>query len=165
MKSFDTINHEILINKMECLGFFKDVILCFKSYLSNRKFKANLSKTFSEPEKLWCGVTPGPILGLLLFLLYINDMPQAVKCELPLYAYDTCLIYQRNDIKETEIQLDKNSSLICDCFVGNKLSIHFGEDNTILKSIRFSSERKIKKTSPWNIQYKDTKIKQYSKVP
>ena len=52
MKSFDTINHEILINKMECLGFSKEVILCFKSYLSNRKFKANLSKNFSEPGKL-----------------------------------------------------------------------------------------------------------------
>ena len=66
-------------------------------------------------------------------------MPQAVKCELPLHADDTCLIYQRNDIKEIEIQLDKNSSLICNCFVDNKLSIHFGEDKTILKSIRFSS--------------------------
>ena len=66
-------------------------------------------------------------------------MPQAVKCELPLYADDTCLIYQRNDIKEIEIQLDKNFSLICNCFVDNKLNIHFAEDKTILQSIRFSS--------------------------
>ena len=161
-KAFDTINHEILINKMEFLGFSKSVTLWFKSYLSNRKFKVNLNQTFSEPGDLLCGVPQGSILGPLLFLLYINDMPQSVNCELLLYADDTCLIFQHNDIKEIEIQLNKNFSLICDWFVDNKLSIHFGEDKT--KSILFSSKRKIKKAIPLNIQYKDIKIKQYSKV-
>ena len=89
-------------------------------------------------------------------------MPQAVKCELLLYARDSCLIFRHNDLKEIEIQLNKNFSLICDWFVDNKLSIHFGEDKT--KSILFSSKRKIKKASPLNIQYKDIKIKQYTKV-
>ena len=51
-KAFDTINHEILINKMEFLGFSKNVILWFKSYLSHRKFKVNLNKSFSEPGQL-----------------------------------------------------------------------------------------------------------------
>ena len=102
------------------------------------------------------------ILGPLLFLFYINDMPQSLNCELLLYADDTCLIFQHNDIKESENQLNKNLSLICDWFVDNKLSIHFGEDKT--KSILFSSKRKIKKASSLNIQYKDIKIKQYSKV-
>ena len=161
-KAFDTINHEILINKMEFLGFSESVTLWFKSYLSNRKFKVNLNQTFSEPGDLLCGVPQGSILGPLLFLLYINDMPQSVNCELLLYADDTCLIFQHNDIKEIEIQLNKNFSLICDWFVDNKLSIHFGEDKT--KSILFSSKRKIKKAIPLNIQYKDIKIKQYSKV-
>ena len=141
---------------MEFLGFSKNVILWFKSYLSNRKFKVNLNKTFSEPGKLLCGVPQGSILGPLLFLLYINDM------ELLLYADDTCLIFQHNDIKEIEIQLNKFFSLICDWFVDNKLSIHFREDKT--KPILFSSKRKVKKAIPLNIQYKDKKIKQYSKV-
>ena len=161
-KTFDTINHEILIKKMECLGFSKGVTLWFKSYLSNRKFKVNLNQFFSEPGNLLCGVPQGSILGPLLFLLYINDMPQSVNCELLLYADDTCLIFQHNDIKEIENQLNKNFSLICDWFVDNKLSIHFGEDKT--KSILFSSKRKIKKSSPLNVQYKDIKIKKYSKV-
>ena len=134
----------------------------FKSYLSNRKFKGNLNQTFSEREDLLCGVPQGSILGPLLFLLYINDMPQSVNCELLLYADDTCLIFHHNDIKEIEIQLNKNFSLICDWFVDNKLRIHFGEDKT--KSILFSSKRKIKKAILLNIQYKDIKIKQYSKV-
>ena len=89
-KALDTINHKILINKMEFLGFSKNVIVWFKSYLSHRKFKVNLNKSFSEPGKLLCGVPQGSILRQLVFLLYINDMPQAVKCELLLYTDDTC---------------------------------------------------------------------------
>ena len=124
-KAIDTINHEILINKMEFLGFSKDVILWFKSYLSNRKFKVNLNKTFLELGKLLCVVPQGSTLGLLLFPLYINDMPQAVKCELLLNADDTCLLFQHSNIDKIEIQLNKNFSLTCDWFVDNKLSIHF----------------------------------------
>ena len=55
-------------------------------------------------------------------------MPQAVDCELLLYADDTCLIFQHKDITEIESALNKNFSMLCDWFVDNKLSIHFGED-------------------------------------
>ena len=99
---------------MEYLGFSKDAILWFKLYLSNRKFKVNLNKTFSGPEKLLPGVSHRSILGLILLLRYINDMPRAVKCEALLYSDDSCLIFQHNDIKEIEIQVNKNFSLICD---------------------------------------------------
>ena len=68
-KAFDTINHDILINKMEYLGFSKDAIFWFKSYQTNRKIKVNSNKTFLEPRKLSCGVPQGSILGPLLFLL------------------------------------------------------------------------------------------------
>ena len=67
---------------MEFLGFSKNAILWFKSYLSYRKFNMNLNKFFSEPGKLLCEVPQGSILGPLLFLLYKNDMLQTVKCEL-----------------------------------------------------------------------------------
>ena len=89
-------------------------------------------------------------------------MPQAVDCELLLYADDIFLIFQHKDITEIESALNKNFSMLCDWFVDNKLSIHFGEDKT--KSILFGSKHKIKKSKPLNIQYNDIKIKQYSKV-
>ena len=160
-KAFDTINHDIRINKMEFLGLSKDVVSWFKSYLLNRKTIVNLKSSFSEPGHLSCGVPQGSILGPLLFLLYINDIPQAVNCELLLYV-DTCLIFQHKDVKVIEKQLNGNFSSICDWFVDNKLSIHFGEDKT--KSILFSSKNKAKQADPLNIHYNDIKIKQYSKV-
>ena len=75
---------------MGCTGF--SVISWFESYLSGRTF--TVDKKFSDPGNLTCDVPQGSILGPLLFLLYINKMPQAVKCELFLYANDTCLTFQ-----------------------------------------------------------------------
>jgi len=161
-KAFDTINHEILINKLIYLGFSEEATLWFKSYLGNRTFMVNINKTFSDHGDLLCGVPQGSILGPLLFLLYINDMPQAIDCDLLLYADDTCLIFQHKDILEIEAVLNRNFSSLCDWFVDNKLSIHFGEDKT--KSILFGSKSNLKKAGSLNIQYNNINIKQYSKV-
>ena len=65
-------------------------------------------------------------------------------------------------LKKLKSKLNKKFSLICHCFVNNKLSIHFREDKT--KSIIFSIKRKIRKSSHLNIHYKDIKIKQYAKL-
>ena len=65
-------------------------------------------------------------------------------------------------LKKLKSKLNKKFSLICHCFVNNKLSIHFREDKT--KSIIFSIKRKIKKSSHLNIHYKDIKIKQYARL-
>ena len=67
-------------------------------------------------------------------------MPQAVDCELLLYADDICLIFQHKDITQIESALNKNFNVLCDWFVDNKLSIHFGEDKT--KSIFFAANIK-----------------------
>ena len=75
---FDTINHSILIKKMTFLGFSEETTNWFKSYLTNRKFIVHINNSFSEPGNLLCGVPQRSILGPLLFLLYINDMPQAL---------------------------------------------------------------------------------------
>ena len=81
-KAFDTINHKILLDKLVFIGFSKNAIAWFKSYLTNRSFIVTVENEYSIPGQLLCGVPQGSILGPLLFLLYVNDMPQAIKCDL-----------------------------------------------------------------------------------
>ena len=111
---------------------------------------------------LLCGVFQGSNLGPHLFLLYINDMPQALDYQLLLYADDTCLIFELKYITEIEMALSKDFSIICGWFVDNNISICFGEDER--KSFLFGSRHEIKNSKPLNIQYNYIKTKQFSKV-
>ena len=161
-KAFDTIDHKILLNKMKFLGFSETVIQWFNSYLSDRIFKINLNITLSVPAKINCGVPQGSILGPLLFSLYVNDMSQAVNSELYLYADDACLLFQHRDSKVINEQLNEDFAHLCDWFVDNKLSIHFGEDKT--KCILFASKNKIKKIGKLTISYNNIEIKQHHRL-
>ena len=114
------------------------------------------------PATVTCGVPQGSILGPLLFLIYVNDMHQSVDCDLLLYADDSCLIFQHKEVKVIENQLSIAFSNICDWFVDNKLSIHFGEDKT--KSILFCPKRKLSKVEKLHIHYGNVTIKQHSSV-
>ena len=71
-------------------------------------------------------------------------MPQTLSCDLLLYADDSCLVYQHKDIDEIAIVLNKKFSDLCDWFLDNKLSIHFGDDKT--KCILFASKNKVNKS-------------------
>ena len=152
----------MLLQKLYAIGFSKCTVNWFKSYLFNRSFKVNLGNNFSQLASVSCRVPQGSILGPLLFLIYVNDMSQAVKCDLFLYADDSCLVCQHKDINKIEKQLNVDFSSKCDWFVDNKLSIHFGEDKT--KSILFASKFKNKNIKKLNIKYGDIQIKQHSKV-
>ena len=147
---------------MHCLGFSEPTIHWFRSYLTNRLFSVNLGNEFSSSGKLPCGVPQGSVFGPFLFLLHVNDMPQAVSCEFLLYADDTCLICMGNDIKTIEDQLNRDFSLLCEWFINDKLSIHLGEQKT--KSILFGTTKRLKDSRNLYIRYKDIEIKQYSKV-
>ena len=101
-KAFDTIDHETFLDKMVCLGFSDSTISWFKSYLQDRPFSVNIGKEYSTPGFLSCGVPQGSILGPLIFLLYVNDMAQAVDCDLLLYAGDSFLIFTDKSIQQIE---------------------------------------------------------------
>ena len=161
-KAFDTIDHNLLLEKMIYLGFSEKTIQWFKCYLSNRAFIVNISDKFSQLGKVTCGVPQGSILGPLLFLLYVNDMPQAISNKLLLYADDSCILFQHKEVKTIEHHLNKDFSNLCDWFVDNKLSIHFGQDKT--KTILFTSRGKRKKENYLNIVYNNIQIKQHTKV-
>ena len=133
-KAFDTINHDMLLKKLSIIGFSDHTVKWFQSYLSNRKFMVNLENSFSKVSSISCGVPQGSILGPLLFLIYVNDMPMAATCDLFLYADDTCLVFQSKNVKDIEKLLNEDFANICHWFVDNKLSIHFVEDKTLSPS-------------------------------
>ena len=141
-KAFDTINHEILFKKLKAMGFSEGCITWFQSYLSERIFFLSLENQLSDYGTISCGIPQGLTPGPLLFLIYVNDLPQAVKSKFFLYAEDSCLMFQDKEIEEIERISNNDFENICDWLVDNKLSIHFGEDKT--KLILFASQRKIK---------------------
>ena len=115
---------------------------------------------FSEAGTLKYGVPQGCILGPFLFLLYVNDIPQSLSdAGSYLHVDDTCIFYQHEDVKKNENVLNKEFSSLCQWFIDNKLSIHFGEDKT--KSILFSKMRGL---SEINISFADHSIKQHEAV-
>ena len=73
-KAFDTINHQILLKKLETIGFSDKCIRWFWSYLYDRIFFIEIENQLSDFGKVSCGVLQGSILGPLLFLIYVNDM-------------------------------------------------------------------------------------------
>ena len=116
-----------------------------------------MENCYADPSNITCGVPQGSILGPLLFLIYMNDMPQAVTSNLFLYADDSWLVFQGKDVIEIEKQLNEDFTNICEWFVNNRLGIHFGEDKT--KSILSASKRKIKRVPKLKIKYKNIQIK------
>ena len=84
----------------------------------------------------------GSTLGPLLFVLYVNDMAQAVRSDLLLYVDDSGLTFQHKHVHTIEHQLNKDFANLCKRFVDNKLSIHLGEEKA--KCILFGSKLNLK---------------------
>ena len=78
--------------------FFDHTVKWFQCYL----FTVNLENSFSEISSVYYGVSQVSILGNLLFLIYVNDMPMVVKCKLFSYAHDTYLVFQSRNVKDIE---------------------------------------------------------------
>ena len=85
-------------------------------------------------------------------------MPQSVSYDLLLYADESCLVFRGKDIDSIETKLNGDFNTLCDWFLDNKLSIHFGEDKT--KSIIFGTQKRLKNLRELDIRRDEITIKQ-----
>ena len=90
-KVFDRVSHEALIFKSRSYGISDSLLCLFNSFLSERLQRVVLNGQASEWRKVLAGVPQGSILGPLLFLIFINDIPANLECNLKIFADDTSL--------------------------------------------------------------------------
>ena len=107
-KAFDSINHKLLVQKLENLNLNVPSIKFIKSYLENRKQITKFSNYISNEEKIKSGVPQGSILGPLLFLCFVNDLPEIFdkNCEFLSYADDTQLIVTAENIQSLKNKIE-----------------------------------------------------------
>jgi retron-type reverse transcriptase len=125
-KAFDSINHNILLSKMRSnFGISGNELLWFESYLMNREQQCVANGILSSVGKLKCGVPQGSILGPLLFLLYINDLPQCLQKTTPgLYADDMEIYASSHNVNDLIDNINYDLNIVMQWMENNKLQIH-----------------------------------------
>ena len=119
-KAFDTVNHETLLLKLEHCGITGIVNDWFWSYLSLRPQKVKINGFLSDEQYIKCGVPQGSVLGPLLFLIYINDMPYGSKIlDRYLFADDTNIFISNKKLEELETIVNSELVNISDWLISN----------------------------------------------
>lgn len=127
-KAFDCVNHDLLLNKLERYGIRGNALQFINSYLSGRTqitkinkicTKTRVENWYSSDSRLvTCGVPQGSILGPLLFIIYINDLPNNIHNEMILFADDITIVYYNKD--DIKISIDN----IVDWLQNNNLNVN-----------------------------------------
>ena len=143
-KAFDTVNHNILISKLEHYGVRGCALQWFKSYLSDRSQFVSINGSESYLLKVTCGVPQGSVLGPILFLIYINDLPNVTeRLQFYLFADDTNIYCQSDTLESLVVTVNCELKLLKKWLDTNKLSLNIDKTNYIIfhsKSKKLPSE-------------------------
>jgi hypothetical protein len=132
-KAFDTVNHKILIKKLEYYGIRGIVKDWFCSYLSDRNQFVSLSNVSSDEQLLTHGVPQGSVLGPLLFLIYINDFNKSSDyLDFHLFADDSNLFFAHKSLQSLELHLNEQLCKVDQWLCVNKLSLNVEKSNFVI---------------------------------
>jgi hypothetical protein len=140
-KAFDTLNHSLLLTKLEHYGIRGLAHTWFKNYLADRRQFTSVNSSDSVVSAVTCGVPQGSILGPLLFLVYINDLVNVSNIgNMILFADDTNLIYENRTLAELIPTVNIDLERVTDWFRINKLSLNVDKTKFINFRRTFTNE-------------------------
>ena len=145
-KAFDKVWHVGLIYKLRQNGVCGDLINILNDFLTNRKQRFVLNGQCSSWVDIRAGVPQGSILGPLLFLIYVNDLPNGLKSECKLFADDTSLFSVAHDLNTSASDVNNDLKLISDWAFQWKMSFN-PDPNKQAQEIIFS-RKKMKSSHP-----------------
>ena len=125
--AFDLVSHDILLKKLEIYGIDKDFLCWIESYLSSRYQGVWIDHVMSSFLPCDIGVPQGSNLGPLFFLLYVNDLPFTLSCEMEQYADDSTLTATGKTIKEVDDKLEVNCAVVSNWMEENQLKLNPGK--------------------------------------
>ena len=124
-KAFDTVDHDILLEKLSCYGLQDNELSLLHSYLSNRSQCCSVNGKIPGFMPIIYGVCQGSILGLFLFIIYMNDLQNITStCDISMYADDTHLSSAMSYLNDINVELIPEFVKICDWLQANKLSLN-----------------------------------------
>ena len=132
-KAFDTVDINILLRKLELYGIRGKCNQWFRSYLTNRRQYVSVNGKKSSLRQVLFGVPQGSVLGPLLFIIYINDLPNGLLfSEATLFADDTCLLYSNSSLKLIEKFMNIDLKRLFKWLCANKISLNVSKTEVLL---------------------------------
>lgn len=120
-KAFDTVNHNILLNKISSLNVANNVQSLFKSYLSERMQQTFVNNILSTKLNVTTGVPQGSILGPLLFIIYLNDLAHLISNSKVIFYADDTVLYHSSNQYSTSYNVLQNDLVLIDIWCRKNL--------------------------------------------